>query len=78
MARRVGAVYTREQWLDQLATSGIGGRLTPRKRDELTTAIGDAIGTLGGRFTMPYTAVAITATRAGRGSGRARPGGSLT
>lgn len=57
--------YTRDQWLDQLPTSGLAGRLSPSVLEELLAGTGAAVDAMGGGFTMRYTAVAVTATRTG-------------
>ncbi|OBI22829.1 methyltransferase type 11 [Mycobacterium sp. E2462] len=56
--------YTREEWLDHLATTG---QLTLLGPDEVATvqdAVGTAIDRLGGEFTMDYVTLATAATRA--------------
>jgi SAM-dependent methyltransferase len=55
------ASYTREQWLDQVPTSGGHTQFPPGKLDELLAGIGTAIDALGGSFTMRYAAVVVTA-----------------
>ncbi|WP_033351265.1 class I SAM-dependent methyltransferase [Kitasatospora aureofaciens] len=55
--------YTRDQWLDLLPTTGALTRLHPDQLTEILAAVGHAIDTLGGRFTMHYTTLATTATR---------------
>jgi SAM-dependent methyltransferase len=56
--------YTRGEWLDQLPTTGALTQLAPDKLAEVLTGTGAAIDAMGGRFTMPYTTVAVTAVRA--------------
>ncbi len=56
-------LYTRDEWLDQMLTSGEAGQFPPDKLAELTTGIGAAIDALGGSFTGSYTAEVLT-TRA--------------
>jgi len=56
-------LYTRDEWLDQLATFGSMGQLPPAQLAELRAATGTAIDALGGTFTMPYTTVAVTTSR---------------
>lgn len=53
--------YTRDEWLDQLPTSGDASQFEPGKLDELLAGIGAAIDRLGGSFTMGYAAVVVTA-----------------
>jgi hypothetical protein len=54
-------VYTRDEWLDQLPTHGILTRLDPGQLAVVRDRVGAAIDGLGGRFTMRYTTVAVTA-----------------
>lgn len=56
--------YTRDQWLDLLPTTGGLTRLPAAKLAEVLQRVGSAIDSLGGRFTMPYTTLAVTAVRA--------------
>jgi hypothetical protein len=53
--------YTREEWLDELPTSGALTRLPPEKLAEVLEGVGAAIDALGGGFTVHYTTVAVTA-----------------
>jgi len=55
--------YARHEWLDQLPTLGGHTQLPPAQLDELLAGIGAAIDTLGGSFTMRYTAMVVTAAR---------------
>jgi SAM-dependent methyltransferase len=55
--------YTREEWLDQLPTSGALTRLPPDKLAQVLEGVGAAVDAMGGSFTMPYTTVAVTAAR---------------
>ncbi|MDH2426686.1 class I SAM-dependent methyltransferase [Sphaerisporangium sp. TRM90804] len=57
--------YTRDEWLDQLPTSGALTRLPPDRLAEVLEEAGAAIDARGGGFTMAYTTVAVTATRTG-------------
>lgn len=57
--------YTRDQWLDLLPTTGGLTRLRPDQLTAVLDAVGDAIDSLGGRFTMTYTTLATTAVRTG-------------
>ncbi|MFD0822518.1 class I SAM-dependent methyltransferase [Micromonospora zhanjiangensis] len=57
--------YTRDEWLDQLPTTGPLTRVPPDALREVLAAVGTAIDALGGAFTMPYTTVAVVARRAG-------------
>ncbi|MEV7891943.1 class I SAM-dependent methyltransferase [Streptomyces sp. NPDC002817] len=56
--------YTRDQWLDLLPTTGGLTQLPPGQLAEVLIAVGDAIDSLGGGFTMNYTTLATTAVRA--------------
>lgn len=57
--------YTRDQWLALLPTTGGLTQLPPDKTADILNAVGIAIDTLGGRFTMQYTTLATTAVRTG-------------
>jgi SAM-dependent methyltransferase len=57
--------YTRDEWLDQLRTSGLAKPLADAgKLDAVLKGTGAAIDAAGGTFTLTSTAVALTATRA--------------
>jgi len=53
--------YTRDQWLTLLPTTGALTRLHPGQLADILDAVGTAIDTLGGAFTMHYTTLATTA-----------------
>ena len=55
--------YTRDQWLEQLATHGGANRLGPAEREALHAGLAAAIDAVGGRFTMSYATVTLAATR---------------
>ena len=55
--------YTKDEWLDQVPTSGLLTRLPPAQLDEVLAEIGAAVDAVGGGFTMRYSTVVITATR---------------
>ena len=55
--------YTRDEWLDQMPTSGALTRLPPDKLAAVLEGTGIAIDAMGGGFTMPYATVAVTAER---------------
>jgi SAM-dependent methyltransferase len=57
--------YTRDEWLDQLPTSGALTILPPDRLAAVLSGVGDAIDAIGGSFTLPYSAVAVTAVRTG-------------
>ena len=59
--------YTRDEWLEQLPTTGMLTRLPPDTLAELLSDVGAALDRLGGTFTMQYATVVVTAERtAGR------------
>jgi SAM-dependent methyltransferase len=51
--------YTRDAWLDVMPTWGAFTRLPQDKLAEVLAAVGTAIDTLGGTFTMRYATVAV-------------------
>ncbi|MUL43738.1 class I SAM-dependent methyltransferase [Streptomonospora sp. PA3] len=55
--------YTRDEWLDHLPTTGGHTRLAPADLERVLEEVGAAVDALGGAFTMPYTAMAVTAVR---------------
>jgi hypothetical protein len=55
--------YTKDEWLDQVPTSGGHNRFPPGKLDELLVGLGDAIDRAGGTFRMRYVTWVSTATR---------------
>jgi SAM-dependent methyltransferase len=55
--------YDRDEWLDQVPTSGAMTRLRPEQTKAVLTAVGAAIDALGGTVTTTYTTVVVTATR---------------
>jgi SAM-dependent methyltransferase len=55
--------YSRADWLDWLRTQPLLNPFPPVKLAAVLAAVGAAIDAMGGAFTMPYTTVAITATR---------------
>jgi SAM-dependent methyltransferase len=61
--------YTKEEWLDQVPTSGGHSRFPPVKLRELLAGIEGAIEVVGGSFTATYATVTVTAARAGSGRG---------
>jgi hypothetical protein len=56
---------TRDEWLDQLPTSGALTRLPSDRLAEVLEGVGAAIDAMGGSFTMPSTTVVVTAARTG-------------
>jgi SAM-dependent methyltransferase len=57
--------YTRDEWLDVVPSFGGHSTFPPATLQELLDVMGAAIDAAGGGFTMGYTAVVVTATRAG-------------
>ena len=57
------AIYSRDQWLDQVPTSGGHRQFPPGKLEQLLAGIGTAIDAAGGHFTMRYTTVVVTAVK---------------
>jgi SAM-dependent methyltransferase len=53
--------YTRDEWLDQLATSGGLTPLPPERRAEVLEAVGAALDSIGATVTVQLTTVAIMA-----------------
>jgi SAM-dependent methyltransferase len=66
--------YTRDEWLEQLPTTGIAARLQPDTMQQILAGVGAAIDAAGGSFTMHYTTVAVTAQAE---AGAAPPGRRL-
>lgn len=54
--------YTKDEWLDQVPTSGLLTRLPPAQLDEVLAEIGAAVDAVGGGFTVRYSTIVITAT----------------
>ncbi|HVW42119.1 MAG TPA: class I SAM-dependent methyltransferase [Amycolatopsis sp.] len=55
--------YTRDEWLDFMPTTGGLTRLAADKLAEILDAAGAAIDRLGGSFTLPFTTLAVAASR---------------
>jgi hypothetical protein len=55
--------YTKDEWLDQMPTSGGLTQLPPDSLAEVLTAVGTTIDAMGGSFTMSYATIAINAIR---------------
>ena len=55
--------YTREEWLDQLPTQATLTWFPPDRLAKVLEGVGAAVDTVGGRFTMSYTTVAVTTSR---------------
>jgi SAM-dependent methyltransferase len=65
--------YSRDEWLEQMATGGDASQFPRAKLEALLAGTGDVIDALGGSFTMPYAAMVLTAkTLATHGHGSAR------
>ena len=56
--------YTRDEWLDHLPTMGTLTQLAPDQISTVLEAVGAAIDSIGGGFTMQYVTLAAAATRA--------------
>jgi SAM-dependent methyltransferase len=54
--------YTRDEWLDQLASSGAVTQLPPDQQACVLAGVGAALDTMGGRFTVSMITVAIIAS----------------
>lgn len=57
--------YTRDEWLDQLPTTGGHTRLARDEMERVLEGVGEAVDALGGAFTMPYSTTVVTARRIG-------------
>lgn len=57
--------YTRDEWLDQLPTSGFWAQIPAAGQREILAGIGAAVDAAGGSFAMRYATVAVTAERTG-------------
>ncbi|MFE1291158.1 class I SAM-dependent methyltransferase [Streptomyces sp. NPDC058751] len=55
--------YTRDAWLDMMPTQGALTRLPAEALAPVLREVGAAVDALGGRFTMAYRTVAVTALR---------------
>lgn len=55
--------YTRDEWLEFSATTGVATQLPQAVLDEVLGGLGTAIDEVGGSFTAQYTAVMVSATR---------------
>ncbi|WP_172385689.1 class I SAM-dependent methyltransferase [Streptomyces sp. MNP-20] len=56
--------YSRDEWLDQVPTTGAHTGLPAALLEKVLKGVGAAVDAAGGGFTMRYTTVAATATRA--------------
>jgi SAM-dependent methyltransferase len=56
--------YTRDEWLEQVPTFGGFSRIRPDQQEQILAGIGAAIDAAGGRFTMGFTTLAVTAALA--------------
>jgi hypothetical protein len=54
--------YTRDEWLDHLPTTGTLTQLEPDQLATVLNAVGNAIDSIGSRFTMQYITLATAAT----------------
>jgi SAM-dependent methyltransferase len=55
--------YTRDEWLDQLPTTGALTQLPPDKLAQVLASVGAAIDAIGGSFPVNYATVAVIARR---------------
>lgn len=55
--------YTRDEWLDHLPTTGQLTQLAPDQVATVLDAVGTAVDSIGGSFTMPYITLAVAARR---------------
>jgi SAM-dependent methyltransferase len=55
--------YTRDEWLDTLASGGDTSRFSPTELEQLLIGIGATVDAMGGTVTMRYAAVVVTAAR---------------
>ena len=56
-------IYTRDEWLDLLPTTGGLTQLTADQIANILVAVGNAIDAVGGHFVMAYSTLAVTALR---------------
>ncbi|MCL9793335.1 class I SAM-dependent methyltransferase [Frankia sp. AgKG'84/4] len=57
--------YTRDEWLEQMSTSGDANVLPRERLARLLAGLGAVIDERGGRFTMGYAAIVLTARAVG-------------
>lgn len=55
--------YTREEWLDQVPTTGLNTRLPPATLERLLAETATAVDAAGGTVPIHYTTVVVTAAR---------------
>ena len=55
--------YTRDEWLDQVPTTGIHTRLPREVLDRVLAGLGAAVDAVGGGFECRYTTLVVTAAR---------------
>lgn len=63
MAVALGTPYTTDEWLDLVPTTGGFTRMPARAQAEVLAGMGAAVDAAGGRFTMSYATIAVTAAR---------------
>jgi SAM-dependent methyltransferase len=56
-------VYSRDEWLDQVPTTGGHNQIPPAALQELLAGIAAAIAAVGGSFAMRYTTIVATSAR---------------
>lgn len=67
--------YSRDEWLDVVPTAGGHNRIPPERLAQLLAGLGEAIDAAGGRITMGYATVVLTATRLSQPASEAPAGG---
>ncbi len=55
--------YTKDEWLDQVPTTGDHQQFPQEQLSELLNGLAAAIDAVGGRFTVDYTTLTLTAAR---------------
>ena len=55
--------YTRAEWLDHLPTTGMLTQLAPDQLATVLEAVGTAVDSIGGGFTMQYVTLAAAAIK---------------
>lgn len=56
-------IYTRDEWLDQLPTTGGHAQFSSATQEQVLEGIGSAIDAAGGSFTVRFTATVVAALR---------------
>jgi SAM-dependent methyltransferase len=66
--------YTRDEWLDQLPTSGFWAQIPAAGQREILAGIGTVVDAADGSFMMHYATVAVTTERSGAYTGNKSAG----